>query len=866
MTLPFRGHWPKARWANAEPAFQSSVVATPGVRERMDREQKRRDQDRAARDGRLRVGLWSREEITSVGRLYVQLNGERLHELCPEIVALAGKLGRKVRGVENQLLMFRNLDRGGDYAYGNMSRLCREAWDSFVRDELASIRRGTCVGHGVPVAIATEDSGMRERPVGETGVGHGVPVAPPDDPARRAIPMRSPLVPEAAPPVHMNDVVSLLLARGHGGGQSANVPTGELPAAYGDAPAPAGVRDAFERLAVAFLDPQGATQWVFLVGGPGNGKSHQLQKLYERLGLEPPVNDTGDIARRKYEPHQSLRLINDATIRTGAPGELSRDLRSAAGEAVDRALHLVVNVNRGILLEEAAALAHGDDWHPAASLISWLAGPAREYPDLHEVPVGGDYYRRALLDVGEGRSVAVHAVFMDVLSLLEPLPAPEGACITEQDDGHFKVKRYRVHPLTHQARLESPAGLLLEKLLDEAHHDGGACGNCGARSLCPIRANVQSLRDANVRLGVLSVLRAAEIASGRLMTYRDLWTTFMLGIVGRRRAAFDELHPCEWVERLVPEIDTEDSDSLRHLSEQRFYGAIFADHDPELGSVQAVPFDAAMGLVDPAADATPGRLVVAGRALQSASYGGSPIEILATDDQALASVVCALDVKFEEGVVFAGANEHRAVFGMAAYGRRLSRLVGLVHGLPAHAEAITEWLALRLQLSPRPVTVPSGSRLRVGLDRLVFPVSQVRGSGLACLLPVFESRTNPIEVGGEQTVWCYPLPLSGTNSVEWLVRTLGDGIVVELKRADKVMAEFPLDFAMCREALAGVAIGLDEPHYGFTDSSASILPRLERTRAALLGQAAQANFRLVAVNSSVHPLILNAPAGTDYDE
>ncbi len=81
-------------------------------------------------------------------------------------------------------------------------------------------------------------------------------------------------------------------------------------------------------------------------------------------------------------------------------------------------------------------------------MVGWTGEGAL---DLHEVPVGGDYYRRALLDVGEGRSVAVHAVFMDVLSLLEPLPAPEGACITEQDDGHFKVKRYRVHPLTHKA-------------------------------------------------------------------------------------------------------------------------------------------------------------------------------------------------------------------------------------------------------------------------------------------------------------------------------------------------------------------------------------------------------------------------------
>lgn len=75
--------------------------------------------------------LWSKEELQEVLDLYIKLDGKGLHEHNPEIQSLAARLGRSVRSTEAQTLMFRNLERGGEYSHGNMNRHCRELWEEY---------------------------------------------------------------------------------------------------------------------------------------------------------------------------------------------------------------------------------------------------------------------------------------------------------------------------------------------------------------------------------------------------------------------------------------------------------------------------------------------------------------------------------------------------------------------------------------------------------------------------------------------------------------------------------------------------------------------------------------------------------------
>lgn len=71
---------------------------------------------------------WSERELKEVYHVYKRLGGEGLHERNPAIIDLAISLERTIRSTEAQTLMFRNLDRGGDYSHGNMNKLCKKIW------------------------------------------------------------------------------------------------------------------------------------------------------------------------------------------------------------------------------------------------------------------------------------------------------------------------------------------------------------------------------------------------------------------------------------------------------------------------------------------------------------------------------------------------------------------------------------------------------------------------------------------------------------------------------------------------------------------------------------------------------------------
>lgn len=70
---------------------------------------------------------WTKAELEQVYHLFKKLRGIGLHERNPQIIALANNLGRTVRSTEAQAIMFRSLDRG-EYGFDKMSKLCKEIW------------------------------------------------------------------------------------------------------------------------------------------------------------------------------------------------------------------------------------------------------------------------------------------------------------------------------------------------------------------------------------------------------------------------------------------------------------------------------------------------------------------------------------------------------------------------------------------------------------------------------------------------------------------------------------------------------------------------------------------------------------------
>ncbi|MFN8240740.1 MAG: hypothetical protein U0X39_08325 [Bacteroidales bacterium] len=80
---------------------------------------------------------WSESELRKILDLYFDINGIGIHEHNPKIHRMSKILQRTVRSVEAQLLMFRNLDKHGDYTFGNMNKLCKDLW----KEHLESIKK-----------------------------------------------------------------------------------------------------------------------------------------------------------------------------------------------------------------------------------------------------------------------------------------------------------------------------------------------------------------------------------------------------------------------------------------------------------------------------------------------------------------------------------------------------------------------------------------------------------------------------------------------------------------------------------------------------------------------------------------------------
>jgi len=75
---------------------------------------------------------WSKKELSQVLHLYVSNPTLKIHETSVELHQLSLKISRTVRSIEAQLLMFRNLDKHGDYGFGNMNKLCKELWKEYL--------------------------------------------------------------------------------------------------------------------------------------------------------------------------------------------------------------------------------------------------------------------------------------------------------------------------------------------------------------------------------------------------------------------------------------------------------------------------------------------------------------------------------------------------------------------------------------------------------------------------------------------------------------------------------------------------------------------------------------------------------------
>ena len=587
-------------------------------------------------------------------------------------------------------------------------------------------------------------------------------------------------------------------------------------------PEPAGVAEACAWMARAISDQGAAPHLLFLVGGPGGGKSRAAARLVS--GLEERGATDDGLVRREYRyvaaGGREVVLINDATI----DKERVTDEPSSSGLAYDvenalrKGYHLIACVNRGVLVDELATLKSVGT---GSQLLGWLAGTVEDGSNGSP----SDYLKQRPLQLGDGPAATATAVYVDVCSLLEARPS------TTVNGDALVASDYQLIHFEGANRLNTPAGALLERAVDAFVWDGEA-----DPAWDPVRANLESLRQPAVRSGLMSLLRAGEIISGQRFTYRELWGCIARSVVGELPSlvsssdAASHLAGNGWVSGEAPDFE-----QLQELARHRWFISLFGGLEPLSERAATDPVLRITAQADPLLDTSPEWATPVIDAFASSVLSSSPLEEVRRQlgdelDWAIQPFDEALDEAFARHIDQTGSHQARAE-AESWYGRYLTRLFASAWGFPAFHLAVGEWVT-----SYRMASAVS-DKLRPLLHTLLSPSRLINGHATQPLVPVFASRTDPLVGYIEQ-----PTLARRAQTFEFTTRRDGEDLRLTVIEQGAKVGEVLLDFSLVREAMT-----CSHDWMGMTEASDRTSPRVERFRSQRLTSDALARNPQLAV-------------------
>lgn len=630
-----------------------------------------------------------------------------------------------------------------------------------------------------------------------------------------------------------------LQKRAFGGEDVATRPGAEDDDWWPTAPLLPGVKESIDD----FIDQMGTDDLriVFLLGGAGNGKSFAARSLGKAVDLQVPGGDA--LARRIYRVHQKgaqVELLNDATI---APSSdyasnqdiaLARDIERWWETSSRQPIAAFCCVNRGIVIDELRAIKGGEAKVSSlpVAVLEWLASPTTDVAGLLETSPAapmrtlGDHYDELRFSL-DGKSIRISAVSVDHYSLLS------------QYDGH------------------SRAGTLFQQIVERCRDEALA-----RPTDCPIRANVQQWLTQSAVASWENVMDHAEIASGRMHSYRDIWGLAALSILGPRFSTTDgsstllehiDIH----LERARCSTPVRDRlDALLELAHFRAHNALFrapipAGPDAVPEYPPSTPAHLGLSLVDPSSWGSSKSRAVED-AMQSIALGGMPSDPL-LQQGLLDGCWSEFDGLLESVLVeYVGSHDCPDVVRrrlISWYGGYLTRMVGLATGHLGNHAAIQQWKLCRSICSSGAGKLPFefGRALRA----LIFPQHDDAPRD-SILVPAFAARVEPVQpkrgVAGPKLLEVIP-----HGSINLRIRWHGGRILLECTLAGdaQVIGQLVLDFHLVREALA-----CQGERTGQTESSAHVEPRVERCRASSLAKVPD-NQRALAVMSAGQLMELN---------
>lgn len=304
---------------------------------------------------------------------------------------------------------------------------------------------------------------------------------------------------------------------------------------------------------------------VFLVGGPGNGKTEAaeyfLQKLYDEVPVpEPKVGGHLIFRHPVSSAIRGVVVVEDATELPS--GAFKRDvlefaLRANSASQVKDFMYLCC-VNRGVL---ADAINTNDQALIATNFISLLSDSVSVGETCSQMwPLSGN--RLFANPVYDECTKSIYVWPMDAESLVDP---------------HL----YGGDPTN------TPGYKLFRNLIDTV--DASGCESCTARECCPFWENLEALRTGKGITDILYCLHAYEIAVGKKILFRDLLAVSNVLLVDSeefyrvsRGDRTVQVSPCAWVkhhaEILRSDSGIEKLASAFKLASRRYNQVLFGDY------------------------------------------------------------------------------------------------------------------------------------------------------------------------------------------------------------------------------------------------------------------------------------------------
>jgi hypothetical protein len=309
-------------------------------------------------------------------------------------------------------------------------------------------------------------------------------------------------------------------------------------------------------------------RWVFLVGGPGNGKSETVQDFLTSLDAELGLGGVlCQLLARRFSAASSSVLPRKVEVRPADLGEVGTGFAERVGR--------LIIVQDATATESALGNAANELAHDLADLLT----DSNEPIPVFVVCANRGLLARAVNEAFRefGKDNPVTSLLKNVIqasSLGRETLAGRKSCWPLEFDS-----RSACWPLDIESLLSADAGVvpldfMLLRAIDESQWEtSGRCEDCTSRALCPFRQNAEWIRDDETRRELLLVLRHGELARGQRWNFRDAFSLIAELLVGQWSDFGVASHPCAWVHQNVARVTAAADDALSVLSlAARLYG------------------------------------------------------------------------------------------------------------------------------------------------------------------------------------------------------------------------------------------------------------------------------------------------------